>query len=249
MRLASSETFATVALPMGMSNLQGAARDDRFICTADARSVVGDLLSPAFRRVWVSTNSRASRGTLCDRYPRRYEGLFVVGADPNGGYNVKRGTSPGGPYTTVGTVPVGTGFFTNRSAELTNGTTYYYVVTQNTTNGESANSNEVSAVPKPIAFQQLAYLVYAPDPNDPNPPVTDTVTTNPFDNNVNAGALAGALIVVWMWYKNTGVTVSSVTDTVGNHYYPANAEQTGSHALSGWRQEIWYAPDAAAGAK
>ncbi len=58
-------------------------------------------------------------------------------------YNVKRGTATGGPYTTVGQVTSTS--YTDSS--VTNGTTYYYVVTAVNAVGESGNSNEASATP------------------------------------------------------------------------------------------------------
>jgi len=58
-------------------------------------------------------------------------------------YNVKRGTATGGPYTTVGS-PATTSY---GDTGLTNGTTYYYVVTAVNTSGESGNSNQASATP------------------------------------------------------------------------------------------------------
>ena len=60
------------------------------------------------------------------------------------GYNVKRSTSSGGPYTTVGTTTAPTVAFTD---SVTGGATYWYVVSALTTGGESANSTEVSATP------------------------------------------------------------------------------------------------------
>lgn len=70
--------------------------------------------------------------------------------------NFKRGTTTGGPYTTIGTVaipatnPPATFTFTDTSAPgnvLVEGTTYFYVVTAADTPAvtESANSNEVPA--------------------------------------------------------------------------------------------------------
>ena len=62
------------------------------------------------------------------------------------GYHVYRATSPGGPYSRVNGATVGTNSYTDTG--LTNGTTYYYVVTAvDTSNNESADSNGVSVVP------------------------------------------------------------------------------------------------------
>lgn len=59
-------------------------------------------------------------------------------------YHVKRATVTGGPYTQVG-APTGTSF---TDTGLTNGTTYYYVVSALNNGGESANSGEKSATPQ-----------------------------------------------------------------------------------------------------
>jgi len=59
-------------------------------------------------------------------------------------YNVKRATVSGGPYTNVATGVTVTSY-TNTG--LTNGTTYYYVVSGVNAVGEGANSTQVSATP------------------------------------------------------------------------------------------------------
>jgi autotransporter-associated beta strand protein len=58
-------------------------------------------------------------------------------------YNVKRSTTSGGPYTTVGSVNNLT--FTDSS--VSNGTTYFYVVSPSDSTGEGTKSTEVVAKP------------------------------------------------------------------------------------------------------
>jgi hypothetical protein len=68
---------------------------------------------------------------------------WATAANYPAGYNVKRSTSNGGPYTTLA--------FTTQTnyvdLGLTNGTTYYYVVSATNGAGASANSTQVSATP------------------------------------------------------------------------------------------------------
>jgi choice-of-anchor B domain-containing protein len=60
------------------------------------------------------------------------------------GYGVHRGTTSGGPYTTLATQVVDTSF---TDAGVSQGTTYYYVVSATNAEGESADSNQASATP------------------------------------------------------------------------------------------------------
>jgi len=59
-------------------------------------------------------------------------------------YNVLRSTTSGGPYTSVAT-GLGSTSYTNTG--LTNGSTYYYVVTATNSNGTSGNSSPANATP------------------------------------------------------------------------------------------------------
>jgi hypothetical protein len=60
-------------------------------------------------------------------------------------YHVKRATTSGGPYTTVATVTAPG----DTDTGLTNGTTYYYVISAINAVGEGPNSSQVSATPQP----------------------------------------------------------------------------------------------------
>lgn len=64
-------------------------------------------------------------------------------------YNVRRGTTSGGPYPTLAGSPTTNGF---TDSGLTNGTVYYYVVTAVNSAGESGNSSQANATPAaPVA--------------------------------------------------------------------------------------------------
>jgi len=72
---------------------------------------------------------------------------------PGFSFNVKRSTTAGGPYTTLSNVT--TNVFTDTS--VSNGTTYYYVVTAIDSQGEGSPSTAVTAKP---AAGQLTYLKF-----------------------------------------------------------------------------------------
>jgi hypothetical protein len=98
----------------------------------------------------VTVTSQGSTGTV----PAAPTGLTAAAGDQQvalawnaspgaTSYNVKRGAANGGPYTTVASPTITT--YTDTG--LTNGTTYYYVVTAVDSAGESSNSNQASATP------------------------------------------------------------------------------------------------------
>jgi len=66
------------------------------------------------------------------------------------GYNVKRSTTDGGPYTTIASDIAEPTF---RDTGLTSGRTYYYVVSTNSDKGESVNSAQL--ILNPVAGQRL----------------------------------------------------------------------------------------------
>ena len=73
--------------------------------------------------------------------------LSWSGGQTTTSYSVKRSAKHGGPYTTIAS----TAGISYVDGGLTNGTTYYYVVSALNTNGESANSAEVSAQAQAVA--------------------------------------------------------------------------------------------------
>ena len=84
------------------------------------------------------------------------------------GYNLKRAATSGGPYATIATNLPG---LACSDASLTNGTTYFYVVSAINTFGESTNSTEatahpVSTVSSPINFAQNAGQMQLSWPSD-----------------------------------------------------------------------------------
>ena len=76
-------------------------------------------------------------------------------------YHVKRSTTTGGPYTQV-SAPTTTAF---TDTGLTNGTTYFYVVSALNSAGESANSTQASATPANTSGAMSPSPSIPPTPN------------------------------------------------------------------------------------
>ncbi|MDQ3815784.1 MAG: CehA/McbA family metallohydrolase, partial [Armatimonadota bacterium] len=76
--------------------------------------------------------------------------LSWVGSPGAASYNIKRSITSGGPYTTIKTGVSGWGYV---DTNVSNGTTYYYVVSAVSNTGtETANSNQASATPAPGVY-------------------------------------------------------------------------------------------------
>ncbi len=104
-------------------------------------------------------------------------------------YTVSRGTTTGGPYTKVGKVtsPAPT-TFTDKG--LTNGRTYYYVVTGTNSAGTSPNSAQVSATPiAPPTFTSSATA-------SPNPVAQGTATTVTAKVTCTAQSLVNGIVQI-----------------------------------------------------
>lgn len=71
-------------------------------------------------------------------------------------YIIKRSTTPGGPYNTVGSAS--TNIYVDTT--VTNGTTYYYIVTPVNEYGEGETSNEASATPQAALLGRALLTIY-----------------------------------------------------------------------------------------
>jgi len=74
------------------------------------------------------------------------------------GYNLKRATASGGPYGPVTNGLAGASFM---DSSLSNGTTYYYILTATNQVGESTPSPEVKATPVPSVGTNLSATLSA----------------------------------------------------------------------------------------
>lgn len=87
------------------------------------------------------------------------------------GYNIKRGTQHGGPYTTVGSADESATSFTDTG--LADGTAFFYIVTGKVDSSfpgdpdESGPSNELSATPEPVI--SVTFDSPTPTPNSGDP--------------------------------------------------------------------------------
>ena len=109
------------------------------------------------------------------------------------GYNVYRSTTSGGTYTRLNGTLLSNSNYTDNS--VTNGTTYYYVVTAvDTSSNESDNSGEVSAKPQILT-----------DVNILGSWVTGTAHAK------ESGTNRALIFIVHAEYNTSGVSLTSVT--------------------------------------
>ncbi len=119
-------------------------------------------------------------------------------------YNVKRGTTTGGPYTTVSS-PTATNF---TDTGLTNGTTYFYVVTAVNSTGESANSVQASATPVAPTQAPAAPTGLTATAGTAQVSLTWTASSGATSYNVKRGTTSGG-----PYTQVSSVTVPSFLDT------------------------------------
>lgn len=147
---------------MATPHVSGAAALLLSACTLDTASVKEALLGTA-DLLPTLTGTTTTGGRLdvysalssCIAPPAAPTGLTAHGADTKvtlswsaslgaTRYNVKRSPTPGGPYSSINAAVQGASY---TDPNVTNGTTYYYVVSASNFEGESGDSNEASATP------------------------------------------------------------------------------------------------------
>jgi len=119
-------------------------------------------------------------------------------------YNVKRGTTTGGPYTTISS-PTATNF---TDIGLTNSTTYFYVVSAVNATGESANSTQASATPVAPTQAPAAPTGLTATAGNVQVSLTWTASSGAISYNVKRGTTTGG-----PYTQVSSVTVPSFLDT------------------------------------
>lgn len=123
----------SVTVPMATNVLAGlavTAHNNTTMCTATFSNVSVSYVLPAAPALLTASASTAQVSLTWNP---------SVGADS---YNIQRSLHNGGPYTTVATVLSGSNY---NDTAVTNGLSYYYVVTAVNANGQSAPSQQAAA--------------------------------------------------------------------------------------------------------
>jgi fibronectin type 3 domain-containing protein len=142
-------------------------------------------------------------------------------------YNVKRATTTGGPYTTVGSLT--TNSFTNTG--LTNGTKYFYVVSALNSAGESANSAEVTATPTASLTPPAAPAGLMATPGSAQVSLSWTASAGATSYHVKRGTASGG-----PYTQVAAPTVTTLTDTnltnSTTYYYVVSALNTAGESAN-----------------
>jgi fibronectin type 3 domain-containing protein len=156
------------------------------------------------------------------------DGVVTLNWTPSAGatgYHVKRGTASGGPYTQVA-APTTAGY---SDSGVTNGTTYYYVVSAMNPAGESENSPQVSATPN--IPRPLSPTILSATPGNAMVTLVWTVSTTATGYNVKRATTSGGPYTQLATATTTTYTDSSVTNGV-TYYYVISAFNAGGESAN-----------------
>jgi hypothetical protein len=154
-------------------------------------------------------------------------------------YNVERGTASGGPYTTVNSPST----ITYVDTGLTNGTTYYYVVTAVNSAGQSAPSSQATAIPAgPVTQVAVTVNVLAN-----RHPISTYVYGGSFPQDAPTITDSGLTVVRWggngaSTYNNQLGTYNADNDYYFEDYafngFSSLSTETGVSSSTTWIQDV-----------
>jgi Glycoside hydrolase family 44 len=151
-------------------------------------------------------------------------------------YNVERGTANGGPYTIVNSPTTTTYVDTG----LTNGATYYYVVTAVNSAGQSAPSSQVSAIPAGAATQVAVTVNVLANRH----PISTYVYGGSFPQDAPTITDSGLTVVRWGGNAASTYNYQLGTYNADNDYYFEDFAFNGYSSLPGvsnsttWIQDV-----------
>ena len=144
------------------------------------------------------------------------------------GYNVKRATTSGGPYTQLAapTSP------TYVDSSVTNGTAYYYVVSALNAAGESANSAQASATPTATGVPPAAPTNLAATPGDTQVSLTWSASSGATSYNVKRSGTSGGPYTQIAASTSTSYTDTALTNGTTYYYVVSAVNSAGESANS-----------------
>jgi hypothetical protein len=128
------------------------------------------------------------------------------------GYHLKRGAASGGPYSQVA-APNGT---SDTDTGLSDGTTYYYVVSAVNSVGESANSGQVAATP---ASSSSASVHVTVDVLTDRHPISPYVYGGAYPTNAATITDSGLSVVRWGGNATSTYNWQTQTNNADNDYF------------------------------
>jgi fibronectin type 3 domain-containing protein len=144
------------------------------------------------------------------------------------GYNVKRATTGGGPYKQV----TASTSVSDTDTSLTNGTTYYYVVSAVNSAGESANSAQVSSTPTAIVATPAAPTALAATPGNAQVALSWAASSGATSYHVRRATTSGGSYTQVGAPTSTSYTDTSLTNGITYYYVVSALNSTGESANS-----------------